>query len=420
MNPTIKRLFQNNRIVRDWLRPFYRNSRHVILVSHQTHIIRRKKKRGAPLKILFLVQYPEMWDALRTVYENAVQSGIETIILAIPKKKDEPAPRPGFELRNAAFSFLKERYPCVKDAFSGGKWIRIANLRPDYIFVQRPFDDLMPSCYKMRKLERHGLICHISYGYHFTEGFHLNVGFNLSLIHSVHMLFAENERVKEYVEDRMESLGLKNRIVINSGSPKYDERIPDFSNPNRVTALWTPRWSLTQGDDQSHFFDYYEFLMAYYDMHPEQSLFIRPHPLMFDCFVKEGRMSREEVQKIKEAVDMKDNVSWDKDADYWESVSRSSFMIADFTSMVIPYFLTGKPIVSSHVYDNIMNELKPMTDSFYYVNDSKSLFRMIDDISRGIDPLYDKRHQVAERLFPEDWQAGRVIINSIMAYEKNS
>lgn len=63
----------------------------------------------------------------------------------------------------------------------------------------------------------------------------------------------------------------------------YDER----KGKKNKTFLWIPRWTTPADDNEkSTFLMYKDFLLNYFSNNAELSLIIRPHPLMFDNYIK--------------------------------------------------------------------------------------------------------------------------------------
>lgn len=63
--------------------------------------------------------------------------------------------------------------------------------------------------------------------------------------------------------------------------------------------MWTPRWTTNKKLGGSNFFVYYKLLLEYAEKNDDVDLLCRPHPLMFDNFLKTGEMKIEEIDDYK-------------------------------------------------------------------------------------------------------------------------
>ena len=121
---------------------------------------------------------------------------------------------------------------------------------------------------------------------------------------------------------------------------------------------------------------------------------------MFDNFINTGVMTRNEVTEYKRQCELRENFSLDSEKEYHATFWNSSVLICDYTSMLIEYYVTGKPIIyptydESIVYTDLMNA---MLEGCYIVHDENELREIFGNLVRGIDPLAKKRKAVIENV----------------------
>jgi CDP-glycerol glycerophosphotransferase (TagB/SpsB family) len=98
----------------------------------------------------------------------------------------------------------------------------------------------------------------------------------------------------------------------------------------------------------------------------------------------------------------------------------SDILISDFSSMMVEYFATGKPIIYTH-RTNLFNEYGIMlSEGLYWVQNIRELDETISMLLSGKDPLRKRREELMNVLFfmPEGG-AGRLIKEHVQTDYKN-
>ena len=369
-----------------------KNLRAFFLENRLSFLVKKNRRKNNGIKnnvcnVLFVLQYPEMWNSFKSVYEAMLlDDTFSPIVLAVPKQNGVNSSNISFQDNNDALVFCKRNNIKCKNARIGNKWINIKkHLHPNYIFVQRPYDECMPSCYSLFKLSKIALLCYIPYGYEFVRGVHLKIEYNYKMLSNLYFEFAESQETKSYVLNLSKKEFADGiRKVEYLGYPRFDLIDINFKKQNKIrTFLWLPRWSISDLNDKSHFFDYFDFLLNFFDSYKELQLIIRPHPLMFKNFIEKGVLTKKQVKEYIDRIGKSDNVSLDEEPDYLDSFYKSDALIADFTSLLIEYFLMNKPIIYCGDTQNFNNVGSIMSDGFLYAGNSKTL-------ENNIMELYDK------------------------------
>lgn len=363
-------------------------------ILHTKYILRRikkKKKNRKQIQVLFLIQFPEMWNSEKTLYQDLLNDNrfIPTI-LCVPKYKELNNSGNQYYNTNDAYDYFESQGVRTINAYEDGKWFNIQELKPDYIFLQRPYNHQLPILYRFDELYKIGLLCYIPYSGRLTKGIHLNIEFSASFLNYFYMFFADCHDSYSYVLNYVKENHFENyKKVYNIGFPRFD-LIRQLSNNNdsckQKRFLWLPRWTLDEKTDKSNFLEYIQPMLQYFDIHPEYSLIIRPHPLMFTNFIKEKAVSEEEVSQIYDRVDQMENVRFDSDPDYLHAFEETDILISDGTSLLLEFFVTLKPIIFCGDHRDLTSEGLLINQTFYK---AKSFQEITDAIQKIIndDPM---------------------------------
>ena len=395
-------------------------------VHSYRHILRIKKKlyKKEKINVVFLCQFPEMWNSTKSVFLALEQSELfHPVILAVPKKKVMGLKEIFLENNDALDYFCKD-FVCVADSRRNGGYVDIREFQPDYVFIQRPYDGCMPPQYRIKELIKSALICYIPYYSCLTEReIHLHVQFEDLFIKQFNLFFADCRRSCDFVTERLREMHVhlgRTKRIFNIGFPRY-ELLRDkltVRGENR-TFLWLPRWTMDAEKDRSHFFDYIEPLLRYFKENQQLELIIRPHPAMFTNFKHEGYISEEEIDKLKDYIAKQPNVRFDSNEDYLITFNESDFLIADPTSLICEYFLTGKPIVFCGEKYTGSFEGEQIAATYYCADDREELLRAITDLAGGKDEKKEQRAETIAHLKLTDTNVGSRI-RDVLAMDRES
>ena len=204
--------------------------------------------------------------------------------------------------------------------------------------------------------------------------------FNPEFLAYCSISFSEAELGCEYFNENKYSCLSKAYFV---GFPRFD-LIKQISQEksDKLTFLYTPRWAVDlKYNHNTHWFDYFEPLMDFFSSHKEYNLIIRPHPGMFSNFIRRGIMTEEDVQNLKELVNSYTNIKFDTNKDYLKTFEDSDILISDMTSLLIEWFLTGKPIIFCDEYIHLNEIGREISQFFYQINNAEELINTIKKVS---------------------------------------
>ena len=376
--------------------------------------LRNRNKNCDKIRVMFLLQFPEMWNSEKPLYDLLnCDSNFEVSVLAIPRIKEEKRFDNIYEINNKAYEYCIKNRIKVINSRNNGHWYQIKSRDVDYIFIQRPYSFQLPRCYSFRKLSKVGLVCHIPYGFSISKDTHLKFNFNNTFMCYVYAFFADSEVTYNYYT----SLESKNRFThgYNLGFPRFELINLYGGEKSKVkTFLWTPRWSVGQNNGDSHFLDYLEMLLLYFENRKDVSLIIRPHPLMFPFFLEKGLIDHTYIKKLNERVEKIENVCFDYNEDYLISFSESDILISDFSTLIVEFFVTGKPIIYCGEFDDFNYIAQKIATSFYSVKSKDELQEIIETLVANNDFKQSNRKELLDKLFNLEESASENIKNVLL------
>lgn len=409
--------------IKSLLRPAIKKTIHIChipgnIYNYQRILYRIQKNHADSKKIhvLFIIQFPEMWNTVKTVYKAFCDDDhYEATVVTVPKTKVVNTRKGGFCDNNEASVFCdKENIPYI-ELYKDEKWCDIKSVKPDIIFIQRPYDDQMPKYLSMHMLSINSLVCYIPYGYEFVNNIHLDIEYNSDFLDAVYCCFAENNNTKKYISSVSKfycRLGI--RKIYNVGYPRFDLVNTVKQNQKfRRNIIWTPRWSISDSNDRGHFVDYFECLYKYFSKNKELNLIIRPHPLMFINYLSTGFMSQQEIDELKKRVDDAENISWDNNKDYLLTFEKCDLLISDFSSLVIEFYATNKPIIYCNDTGGFNYIGKKMEKGLYLVKNSEELISNLDFLVKNYDIHFDYNSTIISKFIKNKSNIGENIKNVI-------
>lgn len=296
-------------------------------------------------------------------------------------------------------------YSGVINALVGkNKWFDLKNYSPDYVIYNR-YDRPMPLEYTSKVVSSYSKICLIEYGTSLLKM--VDYLFDYHFIANTYCYFAETEAKKnEFIRWNrvLCRLGLSNGICC--GIPAVENAILaensegkawQFSH-NHFRIIYAPRWTMDPVWGGSSFLKYHQLFISIADSQPTVDILVRPHPLMFDNFINTGLMTIDEVNAYKKSCDERPNIRVDTEKEYLATFWNSSVLICDFSSMIIEYYVTRKPIIYLTYDDKIEynNLMSAMLKGCYLVNNDSDLKKTIDMLLAGEDPLAPVRSEVCD------------------------
>ncbi len=375
------------------------------------HQERKRPGVAGPIRVGFFCQYIPAWTKVAPIYEMMkADPRFEPLLLCLPydiQKND-----PDNVTENDTYDyFLEQGYSEAINTKTGiDQWLDLKSLKLSYIFYPRPYNALVPQCYNNRIVSRYSRVCMIMYGMATTEEI-TNITLNRDFMRHTYFYFAETNFAKEINIRKGKlghKLGLQKTVCI--GFPVLEQlaqakgtESPSWAfSLNKFRVMWTPRWTTAKEEGGSNFFTYYKQFLAYAEAHPEIDFLFRPHPLMFSNFLKTGEMTQQEVDAFKARCEELPNVMLDEAKQYEATLWGSDVLVSDISGIMPEYFTTGKPMIFCAT--NMELKLAEFCDQMinegcYTAQSEQELFSCLETLSKGKDPLAEKRKELIPRLF---------------------
>ena len=370
----------------------------------ETFLLGKKQIHSkSKITVVFVVYMPEVWNSCKSIYEFAAQDErFEAYIFAQPKISTLGQQQNA--LVNEAYEYLSKEYEGVINAYDSDNkvWFDMTILHPDYVFYTRPYNPEYYSLYKPEYVRNFAKVCLLSYGYDLTDDEITLFTYNIDFLRYCAIVFATSSEVQMQLKKRffrevqkgyikIEYLGFARFDLLNKREKRKNEKIK---------ILWTPRW--TADDDTGHmksnFLKYRRNFFEYIKKNSEYELVVRPHPLMFPNYVQKGIMTKEEVEGLIAGSTIQKNIKFDLHKDYMVEANDADIFVTDFTSLMIEFFATGKPVIYCDETEAFYKDCKEMIPFLYQAD-------TWDDIEKLLEKMKDNRRYLdvsGFKLFPKN------------------
>lgn len=380
--------------VRHWLGNIKRKIEDWMAIPYLKAVAAKEINRDK-IGVAFIVHEPESWDKLQPVYEKMCSDD-----LFIPKIIVVPSfdvslsigTEYGYELE-----FFEKKYSdtiCAID--NEGEIIDLESLHFDYVFYQDPYNAHYPKKLRSNQVVKYSRICYIPYGYTISENFAHLIANNKPFFRNVSIFFSTN-KMDGLMFEQMYHSNIRKGIqrIQYLGYPcleRYAKMTRDCSL-DRIT--WTPRWTYDSKVGGSHFIEYKEKFLHLAETYKNIKLLLRPHPMMFNNFIQTGLLTSDEVRDYKNQLTER-NIELDINNPIDEILEKTSILLSDISSIIVPYFMTGRPIIYCSCELPLSTEFNKMLDGIYVAKNWDDVNRYIHDLLNGNDYLKNKRIEILQ------------------------
>lgn len=367
------------------------------------------------IRVVFLCQYIPAWNKLEPVYGKMQEDPrFEPILLCVPSGIHNHILDHPEDLSNDTYEYyVKNGYPAVNAYIGVNQWVDLAALKPDYVFYSRPYNSFMPRVYSSQQVCRYTRICQIMYAFTITKEV-LSTMLNPDFFRDCYCYFADNPdaAVLNWRNFSLtHKLGLQNTCYFGMTVLQQIYEARDLPSPawsfsrNDFRIMWTPRWTTDPALGGSNFFLYKDLLLEYAEKNPQVDLLLRPHPLMFENFLKTGELTQEAADAYRNRVAKLSNAAFDAEKEYAATFWNSSVLVSDVSGILPEYFATGKPLIycASNMHLETIDMINQMLEGCYIVNTPEELFARLSLLEKGEDPLREKRQALIHSLFGNEW-----------------
>ena len=368
---------------------------------------RLKRTSNSVIRVAFLVQMAEVWDKEEPVYESLKKnSKFEVKLIVIP---------PFNRILNSVEkvynnNYFLKRYPEAIPAYFQGKWIDLKD-KFDYFFYQRPYDSYLPKKYQSRNLVKYAKCCYIPYGFCGSDNFDETLT-GKNFFRNIYFAFLESGYYSNLLNRKFESTKKLHNFE-NIGYPALSPYFSIASSKTYKRILWTPRWSYDSLIGGSHFIEYKETINQLATIYPDITLTFRPHPLLFEELVVKDLMSDSEIEDYFHKIAQL-NIKYDKGEPIFETFENTDILITDYSSIIIQFFITGRPIIYCESINIPLNEtyLK-LAEGMYVAKSDKDILKFMNELQHGNDYLFDKRKEIIRTCLKQHMNATMNIVKRI-------
>ncbi len=364
--------------------------------------IKAQKKKAhdftEPVRVVFIQQNKVNWQIVRNIYEKMMADDrFETVIVAVPEKMDEDP--------EAAYKSLVSLYGSAKVIRTGYRQddlFDIRHLKPDYVFLPRPYDQYLPEPYQSKVISEYARVCYMSYSFEITKETEKDV-YNGRFFRNVALFFAETKEREQYEKKRYpRSHNDGTRDTVCFGYPSLCEYA--HLNPRKddgfINILWTPRWNDDPALGGSNFLAFKDRIVKYVNEHEHMRLIFRPHPMTFYHFVSTGKMTQDEADRYLAQFDG-NRMIYDHSPDLRSSFTAADILITDISSIIVPYVLTGKPMIYCDLGSVFSEQGKKVVSGAHFAHSWDDVENHLNHLLAGNDTKEEQRKIVLDEYMAE-------------------
>lgn len=346
------------------------------------------KPVGSIVKVGFIVQMPEVWHTEKSIYEKmCADERFEPWLIIVPALNIISG---GFENDVDSFYLNECRNGKKIVAYQDGKWADIDMDSFDYVFYQRPYNSYLPAHLQSEQVVCHSRVCYIPYA---TKETRDTSTYEDDFFRNVYRGFFEYDDIALMLNKLYPSKKAPRYYSIGNTALEKALYINKECRYSRV--LWAPRWSTDPVVGGSHFPDYYKQLSDF--SWGNNELVVRPHPLMWDNFIKNGVVTAEEKERIL-AGWKESGIKIDGNTSIYDTYNDIDILISDRSSIIPMFFMTEKPVIYCPFGEDYVDMFDLVLSGCYWVNDWNELESTVSMLLRGEDPLKDKRLAILKDL----------------------
>lgn len=413
----LKKIKLLRKIVRA-IKSVLKNAKRPYDIARSTHYLKTKKEHHSDkIRIGFIVQYASAWDKQESVYNTAKSSeNIEVYLFVVPPEDFDT-----YEIiPDYTQNFFCSKYPeSIKAMDENGVCLDLARYQLDYLFYQRPYDYRIPKEIRSDRMVKFTKCCYIPYSFTDSKVFCNNM-LKDDFFDNLYYLFADSSYAQFVFRKKYWYSAKKNiRHVEFLGYPSFEKYLNFRGKDGEGYVTWTPRWAFYQADGKSTFLLYKDYFLEFIRKTGRKAIF-RPHPLIHAEIIRTHIMSEEEWNNYLDEL-RKLDVVIDIESPIDEILKKTDILISDYSSIIISFFLTGRPIIYCENGVALTDEYMDMMKHIYIANswdDVEKFYSYIDEENDFMKPLRDRyieekyanSIESAQKIVDcicEDWKYGR-------------
>ncbi len=372
-----------------------------------------RRHRDGRLRVGFLVQMAEIWDKQMNVYKELLtRDNAEVFLFVVPPYDNERK-----TLANSYYNnYFLDNYPnTIKAVDAYGKEIDLRQYELDYVFYQRPYDHYLPKGLRSNIVSAYARCCYIPYGFSGSDVFDSgNTNFHFFV--NIYASFMESAYMRKKLKQKFPvSSALGVRRIENVGYPSLEPFLKPVGKKHVETILWTPRWSYDPTMGGSHFLEYKDMLSGIKNEFHDVNGIFRPHPMMFEELKVKGLITAEEISNYLCGLEAQE-IEYDTGCPINQAIEKADVLITDYSSIIIMFFLTGKPIIYCPSQIELNDTYSEMSKYMYIAENEEQIYYYLEQIMQGNDYLQEKRKMYIATEFSNHRNASKRIVDTLIKY----
>ena len=369
------------------------------------------------LEVVFLPYKSSMWDSLESIWREASKDEeCNSYVVPIPYySRNDKGQMEQFCYEGKDFP---EDVPIIDY-----QTFDLEELHPDIIFFHNPFDEynrvtsVDPMYYSSKIKNFTGLLVYVPYGISGTfenlEGNRQQWASFPGVAYSDKIIVQSKEMKKIIL-----SKNAPESKLMLLGSPKLDaavcceEKYKVEKEENKTVFLLNTTIG-TLLSFREKWFDYVENIITIFEQQSDLQLIWRPHPLLKDTVCSMLPEFLDKYNKLIQKVHNMNNIVIDNNPDVYPSFVQSDAMISDYSSLMLQYVATGKPILNTQECSEDKKKKAVVAFDYfsnYFVNDGMTYENFIQMVKENRDEKKEERIQAMRRsMINSDGTAGKKI-----------
>lgn len=378
-----------------------------------------------PVRVLFLLQRPEAWVNLSSLWRAMRRDGnFSPVVWVLP-----------YNFENKAVSSKKAplmREMLKLEAVPFREWDESCSLLNDHFDVavfNHPYDRERPEVLWFDRVSAVvPVTLYIPYGLVMGGGRkNLRLQFSQPPQIRATVVLARSQYETNLYQKHCPS-GAGHVHVL--GLPRFDHLLTALSEPvpstlkdvvgDRLVVLWNSHFSFGKSYSQSSNFSTFdmvgpELFELVISRRESVCLLWRPHPGLFSAIVREGLLSEGELSALRsELADI--GVVLDETTDHAAAFAASHAMLTDVGSFLLEYLVTGKPILAliNPEGEPFNDESLQLVKHYACASVPAEVEQFIDLLETGEAAIFDLQRAQANHLPMLDGRAGERVAQLIL------
>lgn len=316
------------------------------------------------IEIVFMPYKASMWDSLDSIYREAESDPDCTC-------KVVPIPYYEKDARGQITRFCYEGNQLPKDIQTiPFELYELEKNQPDIIYIHNPYDQyntltmVNPRFFSDNLSKYTDMLVYVPY---------FIAGSSETSVMSILPAYKQVTKIIVQSDDQKNTFvvnGLEDNKVLNLGSPKIDAMHRAIKTRSEVPLYWSHiingkkvflfNTGIADLLSTSTWFEQIEQIINFFIAHEQYALIWRPHPLTEITIQTMRPNILEEYTQLQDKLKRATNIIVDNSNDIYQAVSVSDALISDYSSVMLQYIVTEKPVLG------LINENMTESDRYYY------------------------------------------------------